>query len=782
MSTGGQVRGPEYRLSQLDVLESEAIHIIREVVAELARPVLLFSGGKDSIVHAAARARRPSAPGPHPVPGHARRHRPELPRGAGVPRQAGRRARRPARSSPPCPDAIAAGRSREEPNGSAQPASRPPVLLDAVEKHGFDAAVRRRPPRRGEGPGQGAGVLLPRRVRPVGPQEPAPRALEPLQRPASTWASRSGSSRCRTGPSSTSGTTSRASRSRSPRSTSPHEREVVERDGMLYAVNEFIRRRDGEQIRRGARSATAPSATRTSPPPSRPTPTRSRRSSRRSRRPGSPSAARPAATTGSARPPWKTARRRATSDDDRRATRLARKDILRFATAGSVDDGKSTLIGRLLYDSKAIFEDQLEAVERASASAATTTSTSRCSPTACAPSASRASPSTSPTATSRPRGASSSSPTPRGTCSTRATWSPAPRRPTSRSSSSTPARACSSRAAGTRSSPRCCGCRTSCSRQQDGPRRLVGGRLRARSATSSRAFAAKLDVPDLTVVPVSALHGDNVVTRSANMPWYEGPSLLHHLEHVHVASDRNLVDARFPVQYVIRPQSDAAPRLPRLRRHGRQRRAQARRRGAWCCRAADHDDRRDRHAPDGPVDEAFPPMAVTVRLADDLDVSRGDLICRPHNAPAVTQDVDAMVCWMARRAAARRRASSRSSTRPARPRALVKDLQYRLDVNTLHRREVSGLALNDIGRVRLRTTARSSSTTTRATAPPAGSCWSTSPPTPPWAPGWSSSMGEPSQQGAVQVSLPDTSTAAAGNGYSQARGHRIGRTAEEDGA
>ena len=71
------------------------------------------------------------------------------------------------------------------------------------------------------------------------------------------------------------------------------------------------------------------------------------------------------------------------------------------------------------------------------------------------------------------------------------------------------------------------------------------------------AFAAKLDVPDLTVVPISALNGDNVVTRSANMPWYEGPSLLHHLEHVHVASDRNLVDARFPVQYVIRPQSDA---------------------------------------------------------------------------------------------------------------------------------------------------------------------------------------------------------------------------------
>ena len=111
------------------------------------------------------------------------------------------------------------------------------------------------------------------------------------------------------------------------------------------------------------------------------------------------------------------------------------------------------------------------------------------------------------------------------------------------------------------------------------------------------AFAAKLDMPDLTVIPISALHGDNVVTRSTNMPWYEGPSLLHHLEHVHMASDRNLVDVRFPVQYVIRPQSDALPRLPRLRRHGRQRRAAARRRGHGAAHRLTSRDRRDRRPP-----------------------------------------------------------------------------------------------------------------------------------------------------------------------------------------
>ena len=143
------------------------------------------------------------------------------------------------------------------------------------------------------------------------------------------------------------------------------------------------------------------------------------------------------------------------------------------------------------------------------------------------------------------------------------------------------------------------------------------------------AFAAKLNIPDLTVIPISALHGDNVVTRSANSPWYDGSSLLHHIEHVHVASDRNLVDTRFPVQYVIRPQSDAyhdyrgyaGTVASGVLRPGDE--VQVLPSGLTTTIAAID-------GPRGPVDEAFAPMAVTVRLADDLDVSRGDLICRPR--------------------------------------------------------------------------------------------------------------------------------------------------------
>jgi sulfate adenylyltransferase subunit 1 (EFTu-like GTPase family) len=217
------------------------------------------------------------------------------------------------------------------------------------------------------------------------------------------------------------------------------------------------------------------------------------------------------------------------------------------------------------------------------------------------------------------------------------------------------------------------------------------------------SFAAKLNVPDLTVIPISALHGDNVVTRSSNSPWYDGSSLLHHLEHVHVASDRNLVDTRFPVQFVIRPQSDsyhdyrgyAGTVASGVLRPGDEVQVLP---SGLTTRISAID------GPRGPVDEAFAPMSVTVRLADDLDVSRGDAICRPTNAPQVTQDLDAMVCWMTDEPLRpRQRIAVKHTTRTVR--AMVKDLQYRLDVNTLHRDLGAGeLGLNDIGRVRLRTT------------------------------------------------------------------------------
>ena len=218
------------------------------------------------------------------------------------------------------------------------------------------------------------------------------------------------------------------------------------------------------------------------------------------------------------------------------------------------------------------------------------------------------------------------------------------------------------------------------------------------------AFATKLAVPDLTVIPVSALDGDNVVERSARMPWYQGPSLLHHLENVHVASDRNLVDARFPVQYVLRPQSHAR----------RDFRGYAGQLAGGVLRAGDEvmvlpsgftTRVSSVETADGPVEQAFPPMSVVVRLEDEIDVSRGDMICRVHNQPRVTQDIEATVCWMDESSplVPGKKYGIKHTTRSAR--CVVRDLQYRLDINTLHRDTgASSLALNEIGRVRLRTT------------------------------------------------------------------------------
>jgi bifunctional enzyme CysN/CysC len=221
------------------------------------------------------------------------------------------------------------------------------------------------------------------------------------------------------------------------------------------------------------------------------------------------------------------------------------------------------------------------------------------------------------------------------------------------------------------------------------------------------AFAAKLDVADLTFIPISALHGDNVVDRSGNMPWYDGPSLLHHLENVHIASDRNLIDVRFPVQYVIRPHRSTDHDLHDYRGYAGQVAGGVLKPGDEVMHLPSglttHITDIDTAA--GPVDEAFPPMSVTLRLADDIDISRGDLICRPHNQPTAAQDIDAMVCWMSveRPLTARTKLVIKHTTRTAR--ALVRNLHYRLDVNTLHRDEdASALRLNEIGRVGLRVT------------------------------------------------------------------------------
>jgi sulfate adenylyltransferase subunit 1 (EFTu-like GTPase family) len=218
-------------------------------------------------------------------------------------------------------------------------------------------------------------------------------------------------------------------------------------------------------------------------------------------------------------------------------------------------------------------------------------------------------------------------------------------------------------------------------------------------------FAAKLEVSDITSIPVSALLGDNVVDRSENMDWYGGPPLLYHLEHVHIASDRNLIDPRFPVQWVVRP-GDAQGARHDYRGYAGQVAGGVLRVGDDVVALPSGLPTKITAIEQGgvPVDAAFSPMSVTVHLADDVDISRGDLLSRPNNQPTVGQDLDAMICWMTDKPLQPKgRYALKHTTRWTR--AIVTDVLYRLDVNTGHRVESSGqLGLNDLGRIRLRTT------------------------------------------------------------------------------
>ncbi|MEY2807059.1 MAG: hypothetical protein RIR65_1476, partial [Planctomycetota bacterium] len=219
-----------------------------------------------------------------------------------------------------------------------------------------------------------------------------------------------------------------------------------------------------------------------------------------------------------------------------------------------------------------------------------------------------------------------------------------------------------------------------------------------------RGLAARLDVQDLCFIPMSALHGDNVVERSANTPWYKGPPLLHHLESVHIASDRNLIDVRFPVQWVVRPQS---AEHHDYRGYAGQVAGGVLRKGDEVVVLPSGMNSRIAKIEtfDGELEEAFPPMSVVVHLDNDVDVSRGDMLCRPNNRPVVGQDLEAMVCWMAEQPLSPRgKYALKHTTRNTR--AMVSSIQYKLDVNTGHRIEgVQQLGLNDLGRISLRTMA-----------------------------------------------------------------------------
>lgn len=378
-------------------------------------------------------------------------------------------------------------------------------------------------------------------------------------------------------------------------------------------------------------------------------------------------------------------------------------DLLRFATAGSVDDGKSTLIGRLLHDSKSIFEDQLEAVERTSRSRGTEYTDLALL--------------TDGLRSEREQGI---------TIDVAYRYFATPQRKfiiadtpghiqytrnmvTGASTSDLSIVLVDARKGLVEQSRR----HAFLVSLLEVPHLVVAVNKMDLVDWSQEVYeeiqrdfseyATRLNIPDMTVIPVSALEGDNVVSRSENMPWYEGPSLLHHLEHVHIASDRNLVDVRFPVQNVIRPKSDAYHDY----------RGYAGRIAGGVMKPGDDVVVLPSGLPstieaietaDGELEEAFAPMSVTIRLKDEIDVSRGDMICRPNNQPHVSQDVEAMICWMDHAPLKPgTKLAIKHTTQSAR--ALVKDLHYELNINTLHRNMDPGeLKVNEVGRVRMRTT------------------------------------------------------------------------------
>ena len=379
-------------------------------------------------------------------------------------------------------------------------------------------------------------------------------------------------------------------------------------------------------------------------------------------------------------------------------------EILRIATAGSVDDGKSTLIGRLLYDSKSIFEDQLESVEKTSEKMGTEYVN-----LALLTDGLRA---------EREQGI---------TIDVAYRYFATPKRKFI--IADTPGHIQYTRNMVTGASTADMALILVDARngviEQSRRHSFIASLLRIphmvvcvnkmdlvdydkdafeKVKEQFREFAMRLDAPDLTFIPVSALKGDNVVDKSANMPWYEGNSLLTHLENVHTASDRNMVDVRFPVQYVIRPMSDEHHDY----------RGYAGTVAGGVLKPGDdvvvlpsgfESTIKAIDTLEGEIDEAFAPMAVTVRLNDEIDISRGDMICRPNNQPIVTQDIDAMVCWMDEKSSLepRKKYAIKHSTRAAR--IMVKDVNYRLDINTLHRdEEATEIALNEIGRISFRST------------------------------------------------------------------------------
>jgi len=377
-------------------------------------------------------------------------------------------------------------------------------------------------------------------------------------------------------------------------------------------------------------------------------------------------------------------------------------ELLRFTSAGSVDDGKSTLIGRLLYDTKSIFEDQYEAIQSLSEKRGEETVNLALL--------------TDGLKAEREQGI---------TIDVAYRYFATPKRKFI--IADTPGHIQYTRNMVTGASTANVALILVDARkgiiEQTKRHAFIASLLRIPHITlcinkmdlvdydekifnkiqqDFEDFSAKLEVIDVRYIPISALHGDNVVNRSKNMTWYEGPTLLYLLETIHIASDENRIDARFPVQHVVRPMTDEFHDY----------RGYAGRVAGGIFRVGDEvavlpsgftTRIKAIDTMDGSLQEAYAPMSVTLRLEDEIDISRGDMIARVSNQPEVSQDIELMICWMnVKPLQLNGRYILRHTTRQTR--AIVKEIRYKMDINTLHRLEDDReIKMNDIGRITVRT-------------------------------------------------------------------------------
>ena len=379
-------------------------------------------------------------------------------------------------------------------------------------------------------------------------------------------------------------------------------------------------------------------------------------------------------------------------------------DLLRFTTAGSVDDGKSTLIGRLLYDSKNIFEDQLEAVEESSRKRGDENVNLALL--------------TDGLKAEREQGI---------TIDVAYRYFATPKRKFI--IADTPGHIQYTRNMVTGASTANLAIVLVDARkgviEQTSRHAFIANLLRIQHVVIAvnkmdlvdyseetfekiksdfEKFASRLDhLVDISFIPLSALKGDNVVEKSENMPWYQGPTLLYHLENVYVGAQENHVDARFPVQWVIRPQSDQWHDF----------RGYAGRVAGGVFKPGDEvtvfpsgfrTKVKAIQTAEGEIEEAFAPLSVAITLEDEIDISRGDMISKANNPPQVGQDIEAMVCWFssAQKLSGRSRFAIRHTTKDAK--AIVSEIRYKVDINTLRKIEDDKtLELNEIGRISLRT-------------------------------------------------------------------------------